>query len=158
MGGGWIPEAFWEVSNETWQKARAANLDGAFYSARAAAQRMLEQGWGRIIGVTTSLDTMWSKDCASYGATKAGQESLVAIMAEDLKGTGVSANVLIPVTMTHGEMIAWFIGLILKDVSYVSPRSCSRRSFGWPVKNPVTLRAAESLPTGGTRKYRWRSV
>lgn len=109
--GVWVPESFLDVSDETWQKARSANLDGAFYLARAAAQRMLERGWGRIIGITTSLDTMWSKGCASYGATKAGHESLVAIMAEDLEGTGVTANVLIPGTMTHGEMTAHFIGI-----------------------------------------------
>lgn len=109
--GVWLPETFWEVSNEDWQRARAANLDGAFYLARAVVPRMLEQGWGRIIGVTTSLDTMWSKDCASYGATKAGHESLVAIMAADLQGSPVTANVLIPGTMTYGEMTARFIGI-----------------------------------------------
>ena len=109
--GVWLSEPFWEVSTSTWQKARAANFDGAFYMARAATRHMIDQGWGRIIGVTTSLDTMWSKGYASYGATKAGHESLVAIMAEDLEGTGVTANVLIPGTMTYGEMTARFIGV-----------------------------------------------
>lgn len=109
--GVWLTEPFWEVSTQTWQKARAANLDGAFYLSRAVVGGMIHRGWGRIIGVTTSLDTMWSKGFASYGATKAGHESLVAIMAADLEESGVTVNVLIPGAMTYGEMTARFIGI-----------------------------------------------
>ena len=31
-----------------------------------------------------------------YGPSKAGHEALIAIMAQDLEGTGVTANVLVP--------------------------------------------------------------
>ncbi len=33
---------------------------------------------------------------APYGPSKAGHEALVAVMADELEGTGVTANVLIP--------------------------------------------------------------
>src|SRR5205085_1486795 len=55
---------------------------------------LLEQGWGRIIGVTTSLDTMIRG--APYGPSKAAHEAFIAVMARELEGTGVTANVLIP--------------------------------------------------------------
>ena len=67
----------------------AVNLSGNFYMARAAVGHMLDQGWGRIIGVTTSMDSMWREGMAPYGPSKAGHEALVAIMAQDLEGTGV---------------------------------------------------------------------
>ena len=90
------PTNFWENSPEAWSRVVAVNLSGNFYMARAAVVHMLEQGWGRIIGVTTSMDTMWRKGGSPYGPSKAGHEALVAIMAQELEGTGVTANVLVP--------------------------------------------------------------
>ena len=95
-GSGATPSNFWENSPEAWNRVVAVNLSGNFYMARAAVIHMLDQGWGRIIGVTTSMDTMWRKGGAPYGPSKAGHEALVAIMAQELEGTGVTANVLVP--------------------------------------------------------------
>ena len=41
-----------------------------------------------------------------HGPSKAGHEALVAIMAQDLEGTGVTANVLVPGGATHTNMTA----------------------------------------------------
>ena len=57
---------------------------------------MMERKWGRIINVTTSLDTMLRPGMAGYGGSKAGLEAHTAIMAGDLLDTGVTANVLVP--------------------------------------------------------------
>ena len=95
---------FWENSPETWSRVVAVNLSGNFYMARAAVGHMLDQGWGRIIGVTTSMDSMWREGMAPYGPSKAGHEALVAIMAQDLEGTGVTANVLVPGGGTYTNM------------------------------------------------------
>ena len=98
------PTNFWENSPEAWSHVVAVNLSGNFYMARAAVVHMLDQGWGRIIGVTTSMDTMWRKGGAPYGPSKAGHEALVAIMAQELEGTGVTANVLVPGGATYTNM------------------------------------------------------
>ena len=101
---GATPANFWENSPEAWSHVVAVNLSGNFYMARAAVVYMLDQGWGRIIGVTTSMDTMWRKGGAPYGPSKAGHEALVAIMAQELQGTGVTANVLVPGGATYTNM------------------------------------------------------
>ena len=101
---GATPTNFWENSPEAWRHVVAVNMSGNFYMARAAVVRMLEQGWGRIIGVTTSMDTMWRKGGSPYGPSKAGHEALVAIMAQELEGTGVTANVLVPGGGTYTNM------------------------------------------------------
>jgi NAD(P)-dependent dehydrogenase (short-subunit alcohol dehydrogenase family) len=59
-------------------------------------RHLLEQHWGRIIGVTTSLDTMYSKTNPAYGSSKAGHEAFMASIAQQLEGTGVTVNVLVP--------------------------------------------------------------
>lgn len=71
----------------------------------AAAQQMRSQGWGRIINITTSLDSMTRQGYAPYGGTKASLEAHSAIMAKDLQDSGVTVNVLIPGGPANTAMI-----------------------------------------------------
>lgn len=87
---------FWDITPETWNKVLSVNLNGAFYMARAAVGTMIDQKWGRIIGVTTSMDTMYREGMSPYGPSKAGHEALIALMSRELEGSGVTANVLVP--------------------------------------------------------------
>ena len=96
---------FWDIDPAVWTRMVSVNMGGAFMMSRAAAPHFLEQGWGRIIGVTTSLDTMIRGHNAPYGPTKAGHEALVATMAQELAGTGVTANVLVPGGATDTNFI-----------------------------------------------------
>ena len=91
-----IRDNFWDVPPEAWSRVVSINFGGPFLMARAAVGHLMAQGWGRIIGVTTSVDTMIRRGMAPYGPSKAGHEALVAIMAQELEGTGVTANVLVP--------------------------------------------------------------
>jgi 3-oxoacyl-[acyl-carrier protein] reductase len=97
---------FWDISPTVWSRVVAVNLSGAFFMSRAAVGHLRDQGWGRIIGVTTSLDTMWRKGGTPYGPSKAGHEALVATMAQELEGSGVTANVLVPGGATYTNMTA----------------------------------------------------
>ncbi len=96
---------FWTLPADAWLRVISVNLSGPFLMSHAVAPHMIEQGFGRIIGVTTSMDTMWRKGGAPYGPSKAGHEALVAIMAQDLEGTGVTANVLTPGGATATNMV-----------------------------------------------------
>lgn len=95
----------WENSLEAWNKVVSVNLSGPFYMTKAVIGHLLEQGWGRIIGVTTSFETMIRKGNAPYGPAKAGHEALMAMLAKDLEDTGVTANVLVPGGPTNTAMI-----------------------------------------------------
>ena len=97
---------FWQLTPEAWNHVVAVNLSGAFFMARTVVPHMMAQGWGRIIGVTTSLDTMWRKGGTPYGPSKAGHEAFVAAAAQELEGTGVTANVLVPGGATYTNMTA----------------------------------------------------
>jgi NAD(P)-dependent dehydrogenase (short-subunit alcohol dehydrogenase family) len=96
---------FWDLSPEVWTRMISINLTGAFLMSRAAVPHLLEQGWGRMISVTTSLDTMIRSHGAPYGPSKAGHEALAATMAQELDGTGVTVNVLVPGGTTDTNII-----------------------------------------------------
>jgi NAD(P)-dependent dehydrogenase (short-subunit alcohol dehydrogenase family) len=74
--------------------------------ANAIVPEMMREGWGRIINVTTSLDTMLNAGSPTYGPSKAALEALSAIMAKDLDGTGVTVNVLVPGGITNTPMVS----------------------------------------------------
>ena len=87
---------FFEADPDGWQRSLAINCVGAFLMARFAAEPMLRRGWGRIINVTTSFDTMLAAGLSAYGASKAALEASCVSFAKDLEGTGVTVNILVP--------------------------------------------------------------
>jgi 3-oxoacyl-[acyl-carrier protein] reductase len=96
---------FWDTPPDAWLRVLSVNAFGPFVMARAAVKPMLEQRWGRIIGVTTSLDTMWRRQSPAYGSSKAAHEAFTASIAQALEGTGVTANILIPGGATDTNLL-----------------------------------------------------
>ena len=90
------PVRFWQCDPDGWQRMMDVNWKGAFLMARAAAPHMIAQGWGRIVNVTTSLDTMTFAGYTPYGPSKAALEAATSGWAKDLADTGVTVNVLVP--------------------------------------------------------------
>jgi NAD(P)-dependent dehydrogenase (short-subunit alcohol dehydrogenase family) len=87
---------FWNVDPDKWQALYDVNVRGPFLMARAAAPHMIANKWGRIINVTTSYSTMIREGNTPYGQAKASLEASTHGWGEDLEGTGVTCNVLIP--------------------------------------------------------------
>jgi len=103
--GGETSNNFWEISADEWDRVVSVNSSGPFYMARTVVPHMLAQGWGRIIGVTTSMNTMYREGGAPYGPSKAAHEALVAMASRELEGTGVTVNVLVPGGMASTDLI-----------------------------------------------------
>lgn len=99
------PICFWEINHEQWNGFVAVNATAPLMMAHAVAPHMLEHRRGRIVTVTTSLGTMIRGGYALYGATKAAAEAATAIVAADLAGAGITANVLVPGGMTDTSII-----------------------------------------------------
>jgi len=99
------PIKFWEVSPAQWRPFLAVHAVAPLALARALVPGMIEAGWGRIVNVTTSLGTMLRSGFAAYGPSKAALEAMSAVMASDLTGTGVTANVLVPGGVTNTGMV-----------------------------------------------------
>ena len=103
--GGETSNNFWEISAEEWDRVVSVNSSGPFYMTRTVVPHMLAQGWGRIIGVTTSMNTMYREGGAPYGPSTAAHEALVAMASRELEGTGVTVNVLVPGGMASTDLI-----------------------------------------------------
>jgi NAD(P)-dependent dehydrogenase (short-subunit alcohol dehydrogenase family) len=87
---------FWESDPAIWIEALNVNVGGSFLMASAAAPHMINRGWGRIVNISTSLDTMQRRHNSPYGVTKAALDAASLIWAADLEGTGVTVNILLP--------------------------------------------------------------
>ena len=81
------------------------NATAPIMLTRAVVPHMLKAGRGRIITVTTSLGTMVREGYLLYGSSKAAAESAMAVLSADLKGTGVTSNVLVPGGVTDTPLV-----------------------------------------------------
>ena len=99
------PIRMWEVTPEQWQRFLTVNATAPIMMARAVVPHMLQAGSGRVITVTTSLGTMVREGYLLYGASKAAAEAAMAVLAADLKGTGVTSNVLVPGGVTNTPLV-----------------------------------------------------
>lgn len=90
------PQNFWQVSDEIVENVIATNFLAADQMARRVAPAMLEAGWGRIINVTTKLDTMNRLGTHPYGASKAALEMATEVWAKDAEGSGLTVNIVNP--------------------------------------------------------------
>jgi NAD(P)-dependent dehydrogenase (short-subunit alcohol dehydrogenase family) len=92
---------FWEAKVDAWQKIQAVHSTGPFLLARLVVPSMLARGWGRIINISSSFETMLDIYRSAYGPSKAALEASSAIWAKEVEGTGVTVNCLLP-----GGMVA----------------------------------------------------
>jgi NAD(P)-dependent dehydrogenase (short-subunit alcohol dehydrogenase family) len=90
------PQRFWQVSDEVADNVIATNFHAADRLARRLAAGMIERGWGRIVNVTTKLDTMNRLGTHPYGASKAALEMATEVWAKETQGTGLTINVVNP--------------------------------------------------------------
>jgi 3-oxoacyl-[acyl-carrier protein] reductase len=99
------PTRFWEVEPQTWRMVIDTNVNGPFLMARNVAPIMMKAGWGRIINISMNRETMRRPGFSPYGPSKAAVESETIIWAQDLAGTGVTVNALLPGGATLTGMI-----------------------------------------------------
>ena len=87
---------FFEVPEDTWRSAMDVNVNGPFLMAKAAAPRLINQGWGRIVNIVTSTFVMMMDGFSPYGPSKAALESATVIWSQELAADGVTVNALLP--------------------------------------------------------------
>ena len=96
---------FWETDPEVWRMVIDTNVTGPFLMTRAAVPAMIAAGRGRIVNITMNHATMRRRGFSPYGPSKAALESETIIWAQDLDGTGVTVNALLPGGATATGMI-----------------------------------------------------
>ena len=107
---------FWKLNDDLWNSMLRVNIFGTHLMAKTCVPHMISRGWGRIINITTSFDTMYLPGAGAYGPTKAAIEAHTRVMAQDLDGTGVTANILIPGGPVNTRMIPKASGIPRKNL------------------------------------------
>nr|ABK23553.1 unknown [Picea sitchensis] len=85
-----------QTSNEDWDRTFQVNCKGAFLCSREAAKRVVRGGGGRIINISSSGVGMLTPGFGAYKASKAAMEMMTRILAQELRGTQITANCVAP--------------------------------------------------------------
>ena len=90
------PVPFWSVPTATWETIVDITVNGAFRMAKAAMPLFLARGFGRIVNISTSDQTMVRAGYAPYGPSKAALEAMTRAWSRDVAGRGITVNALLP--------------------------------------------------------------
>jgi NAD(P)-dependent dehydrogenase (short-subunit alcohol dehydrogenase family) len=90
------PVRYWQEGIDTYRRYFEINVLAAIHLTLLVTPEMQARKWGRIMCVSTSLNTMISGGMAPYGSTKAALESFTASVAADNAKSGITANALAP--------------------------------------------------------------
>lgn len=82
---------------ELWIETIMINTVGSYLTCRAFVGGMIDAGWGRIVNVTSAAALHEPGPVNSaYGTSKTALNQFTRHLASELKGTGVTANVIHP--------------------------------------------------------------
>jgi 3-oxoacyl-[acyl-carrier protein] reductase len=83
-----------EADDELFDRHVAINLKGVFNGMREAARRL--RSGGRIISFSSSVVGLYQPTYGVYAATKGGVEAMTHVLANELRGRNITANVVAP--------------------------------------------------------------
>ncbi|MFC7500558.1 SDR family NAD(P)-dependent oxidoreductase, partial [Nocardioides sp. GCM10030258] len=89
-------DALRTVTDDTWRRLMAVNLDGTFHVLRAAARVMVPRGEGAVVTVSSSAAFDTLTGYGPYAASKAGAQALTQAAAKELIAFGVRVNAVAP--------------------------------------------------------------
>ena len=95
----------WKMTEEQWDRVIEVNLKGYFNYARAAAPLFREQGYGKIVNVTSINGLRGKFGQSNYAASKGGIVALTKSMARDLGRKNINVNAVAP-GLIETEMVA----------------------------------------------------
>ncbi|PKN02189.1 MAG: oxidoreductase [Elusimicrobia bacterium HGW-Elusimicrobia-1] len=82
------------TSDDTLRKILDVNVRGAFLLCREASKLMKINRYGRIVNFSSAAVPLCSAGSAVYGASKAAVEQFTKVLAKEIYGYGITANVL----------------------------------------------------------------
>ena len=84
------------MSAEDWSAVIRTNLDGAFFTAKAAIRGMLKRRAGSIVAVSSVVGLGGNAGQVNYAASKAGMIGMVKSLARECGGRGIRVNAVAP--------------------------------------------------------------
>jgi NAD(P)-dependent dehydrogenase (short-subunit alcohol dehydrogenase family) len=89
--------SFVDMADDEWRRVLAINLDGAFFTLRAATRAMIAAGnGGSLIGIASTAAIEGAARNEQYGASKGGLISMIKGLAVELARHRIRANSILP--------------------------------------------------------------
>ena len=85
-----------DATEQEWDELFAVNVRGLFFASQAAGRRMVAQGWGRIINMSSQAGLVGIRRHAAYSASKAAVIGLTKVLALEWAPHGVTVNAVAP--------------------------------------------------------------
>lgn len=85
-----------DYSDESWHQVIRVNLDGVFFTQRAAIRAMKESGGGSVVNMASILGQVGFATASAYTAAKHGVVGLTQTAAWEHAGDGVRVNAVGP--------------------------------------------------------------
>jgi acetoacetyl-CoA reductase len=87
---------FKKMTWEQWDEVLTANLDSMFHMTRLVINGMLDEGWGRIVNISSVNAQKGQFGQANYSAAKAGIHGFTKALAQEVAAKGVTVNTVSP--------------------------------------------------------------
>ncbi|GAB2810298.1 3-oxoacyl-[acyl-carrier-protein] reductase [Streptomyces chlorus] len=120
-----------KMPEDAWERTIDTNLTGVFRCTRHAVRLMSENGYGRIINITSPSSLLGAMGQSAYAASKAALNSFTKSSAAELGRRGITVNALL-------------MGVVATDsfVGEYSPAAVDALAAGLPVKRAGTAEDA----------------
>ena len=89
-------DPFLKITEEKWTRILTVNLTGTFHCCQAVIPEMIEEGWGRIVNISSSSAQGGQPLMTHYVASKAGMIGLTKALALEFGPKGITVNTIPP--------------------------------------------------------------
>ncbi|MCW2845657.1 MAG: 3-oxoacyl-ACP reductase [Nocardioides sp.] len=91
----------WKMTDESWDQVLAVHGGGTFRMTRACVPTFREQGYGRIVNVTSYTGLHGNVGQANYAMAKAGIIGFTKTVAKEVARFGITVNAISPNASTR---------------------------------------------------------
>jgi NAD(P)-dependent dehydrogenase (short-subunit alcohol dehydrogenase family) len=141
---------------DSWLKVMDVNVNGLFYCCRFVAPLMVENGYGRIVNISSVAGKEGNPNASSYSASKAAVLGFTKSLGKELATKGVIVNAVTPATFESPILrqvpqshIDYMRSRIPMDRLGTAPEIAA--AVCWLVSEECSFTTASTLDTSGGR-------
>src|SRR5690242_3100707 len=141
---------------DSWLKVMDVNVNGLFYCCRFIAPLMVENGYGRIVNISSVAGKEGNPNASSYSTAKAAVLGFTKSLGKELATKGVIVNAVTPATFDSPILL----GVPQSHIDYMRSRIPMGRlgtaaevaaAVCWLASEDCTFTTASTLDTSGGR-------
>ncbi|MBH55109.1 MAG: 3-oxoacyl-ACP reductase [Opitutaceae bacterium] len=95
----------WEYTRSEWERVIQVNLTGVFNSTQAVLEHLRQEGYGRVVIISSVTGKEGNPGACAYGAAKAGAIGYAKGLARELQPSNITVNCVAPAITETDLMI-----------------------------------------------------